>query len=43
VLLSGNHELIREWRRQMALERTRSRRPELPGVSTQARSASKEK
>ncbi|MGB2939790.1 MAG: tRNA (guanosine(37)-N1)-methyltransferase TrmD [Candidatus Dormiibacterota bacterium] len=43
VLLSGNHELIREWRRQMALERTRSRRPELPGVSTHGRSASKEK
>ena len=29
VLLSGNHELIRKWRAEMALERTRSRRPEL--------------
>ena len=29
VLLSGNHELIRQWRAEMALERTRKRRPEL--------------
>jgi tRNA (guanine37-N1)-methyltransferase len=29
VLLSGNHEQIREWRRQMALERTRKVRPDL--------------
>ena len=29
VLLSGNHELIRRWRAEAALERTRSRRPEL--------------
>jgi len=29
VLLSGNHELIRKWRAETALERTRKRRPEL--------------
>jgi tRNA (guanine37-N1)-methyltransferase len=29
VLLSGNHELIRRWRAETALQRTRSRRPEL--------------
>jgi tRNA (guanine37-N1)-methyltransferase len=29
VLLSGNHEQIREWRRQRALEKTRRRRPEV--------------
>jgi tRNA (guanine37-N1)-methyltransferase len=29
VLLSGNHELIRRWRAETALERTRNRRPEL--------------
>jgi tRNA (guanine37-N1)-methyltransferase len=29
VLLSGNHELIRQWRQEMALQRTRQRRPEL--------------
>ncbi len=29
VLLSGNHEQIRRWRRQKALLRTRDRRPEL--------------
>lgn len=29
VLLSGNHERIRLWRRQMALLRTRERRPDL--------------
>jgi tRNA (guanine37-N1)-methyltransferase len=29
VLLSGNHELIRQWRAEMALDRTRKRRPEL--------------
>ncbi len=29
VLLSGNHELIRRWRAQMALDRTKDRRPEL--------------
>lgn len=29
VLLSGNHEEIRRWRRQMSLLRTRDRRPEL--------------
>jgi tRNA (guanine37-N1)-methyltransferase len=42
VLLSGNHELIRRWRHQMALERTRTRRPELPGAATQAPPATKE-
>ncbi|MCS6914804.1 MAG: tRNA (guanosine(37)-N1)-methyltransferase TrmD [Myxococcales bacterium] len=29
VLLSGNHERIRRWRRQQALVRTRARRPDL--------------
>ena len=29
VLLSGNHEEIRRWRRQQALDRTQRRRPEL--------------
>jgi len=29
VLLSGNHELIRQWRRVAALKRTRERRPDL--------------
>jgi tRNA (guanine37-N1)-methyltransferase len=29
VLMSGNHELIRRWRAEMALDRTRKRRPEL--------------
>jgi tRNA (guanine37-N1)-methyltransferase len=29
VLLSGNHEKIRLWREQQALERTRKRRPDL--------------
>lgn len=31
VLLSGNHEQIRRWRRQQALARTRQRRPDLFG------------
>ena len=29
VLLSGNHERIRQWRLQQSLERTLTRRPEL--------------
>jgi tRNA (guanine37-N1)-methyltransferase len=29
VLLSGNHQLIEEWRRQKALEKTREMRPDL--------------
>ncbi|TRY19023.1 tRNA (guanosine(37)-N1)-methyltransferase TrmD [Tessaracoccus rhinocerotis] len=29
VLLSGNHGLIAQWRREQALERTRQRRPDL--------------
>ena len=29
VLLSGNHEKIRQWRFQQSLERTRQRRPDL--------------
>jgi tRNA (guanine37-N1)-methyltransferase len=29
VLLSGNHQQIRQWRRQRALEKTRRRRPDL--------------
>jgi tRNA (guanine37-N1)-methyltransferase len=44
VLLSGNHEMIRRWRAEMALERTRTRRPELlqssPGT-TRMRSANR--
>jgi tRNA (guanine37-N1)-methyltransferase len=32
VLLSGDHERIRRWRREQAEERTRQRRPELDGV-----------
>ncbi|MCX8054337.1 MAG: tRNA (guanosine(37)-N1)-methyltransferase TrmD [Ignavibacteria bacterium] len=31
VLLSGNHESIRQWREQQALEKTRIRRPDLLG------------
>ena len=31
VLLSGNHEQIRKWRRKMALKRTFERRPDLLG------------
>jgi tRNA (guanine37-N1)-methyltransferase len=31
VLLSGDHARIRRWRREQALERTRSRRPDLLG------------
>jgi tRNA (guanine37-N1)-methyltransferase len=34
VLLSGNHEMIRKWRAEMATERTRARRPELLHPST---------
>ena len=29
VLLSGNHELIKQWRREQQLARTRARRPDL--------------
>ena len=29
ILLSGNHELIRRWRRKTALEKTRGNRPDL--------------
>ncbi len=29
VLLSGNHQTIKEWRQEQALERTRRRRPDL--------------
>ena len=32
VLLSGNHERIRRWRRQQSLLRTRARRPDLFAV-----------
>ena len=31
VLMSGNHKLIEEWRHEQAMERTRSRRPDLLG------------
>jgi tRNA (guanine37-N1)-methyltransferase len=34
ILLSGNHEMIRRWRAEMARERTRTRRPELLPPST---------
>jgi tRNA (guanine37-N1)-methyltransferase len=40
VLLSGNHELIRRWRAEAALERTRKRRPEL--LQTSKRPARRE-
>jgi len=33
VLLSGNHEQIRKWRREQALERTLRRRPDLLGTA----------
>jgi tRNA (guanine37-N1)-methyltransferase len=33
VLLSGNHGLIREWKRESALARTRRNRPDLSGDS----------
>ena len=29
ILISGNHEVIRRWRRKQALRETRHRRPEL--------------
>jgi len=29
VLLSGHHENINKWRKQMSLERTRNRRPDM--------------
>jgi tRNA (guanine37-N1)-methyltransferase len=29
VLLSGDHEKVRQWRREQALERTMKRRPDL--------------
>ena len=32
VLLSGNHEAIRQWRRQAAIEKTARRRPDLLGA-----------
>ena len=31
VLLSGNHQKIKEWREQQALENTKKRRPDLLG------------
>lgn len=31
ILLSGNHEAIRQWRREQALKMTRERRPDLLG------------
>ena len=30
VLVSGNHEAVRRWRHEAAVERTRARRPDLP-------------
>jgi tRNA (guanine37-N1)-methyltransferase len=35
VLMSGNHEEIRRWRRQKALEKTLRNRPELLDVTAQ--------
>lgn len=32
LLISGNHEQIRQWRRRMALEKTRRNRPDLFGL-----------
>ena len=29
ILLSGNHEKIRQWRRKQSLRRTRQRRPDM--------------
>jgi tRNA (guanine37-N1)-methyltransferase len=34
VLIGGNHEEIRRWRRQAALEKTRRNRPDLLGMSS---------
>ncbi|MGH3649856.1 MAG: tRNA (guanosine(37)-N1)-methyltransferase TrmD, partial [Acidimicrobiia bacterium] len=31
VLLSGNHRLIEEWRKEQRLQRTKERRPDLLG------------
>ncbi|MFA5891638.1 MAG: tRNA (guanosine(37)-N1)-methyltransferase TrmD [Actinomycetota bacterium] len=39
VLLSGNHAEIERWRAAEALRRTRERRPDLPGLSTQVAGA----
>ena len=44
VLMSGNHELIRRWREEQALQRTRARRPDLlTGETAQATPRTKEK
>jgi tRNA (guanine37-N1)-methyltransferase len=40
VLLSGDHEKIRQWRRERSLERTRDRRPDLYAKQTQAMKSS---
>ena len=29
ILLSGNHEKVRQWRRKQSLRRTRARRPDM--------------
>ena len=29
ILLSGNHEKVRQWRRKQALRRTKARRPDM--------------
>ncbi|MBN2211390.1 MAG: tRNA (guanosine(37)-N1)-methyltransferase TrmD, partial [Sedimentisphaerales bacterium] len=29
VLLSGNHQMVRQWRQEQAEQRTRQRRPDL--------------
>jgi tRNA (guanine37-N1)-methyltransferase len=42
VLLSGNHRLVEEWRRQQALERTRARRGDLIDDATGRRAAEEE-
>ncbi len=42
VLLGGDHEAIRRWRRQQALERTRERRPDLFRARESAQGLSEE-
>ncbi len=37
VLLSGDHARIEAWRREQAIERTRARRPDLPGGECSSR------
>jgi len=32
ILLSGNHEKVRQWRRKQSLRRTKARRPDMYAV-----------